>query len=378
MRVMIVVTHLLGTGHLSRALTLAHAFVAQGNQVMLASGGMPVPHLDTNGLTMTQLPPLRSDGTAFTRLLNDQGALAGPDYLNRRGAVLVETLRAFAPDALICELFPFGRRVLADEFMALLEASATLPRRPVTLCSIRDILAPPSKPSKAQRTEQIVTEWFDGVLVHSDPDMTPLDASWPVTPALAARLRYTGYVAPAVAGPHPQAAGAGEVLVTAGGGSVGDALYSCALAAAAQDGDRPWRLLIGGADKDSRIAALKAGAGSNVVVEPARPDFRQMLYHARAAISMCGYNTALDLLQAGTPAVLVPFDDGGEVEQTLRAQSLANLPGLSVLRTNALTPQRLLAALSQVTAAQPRDGRALRFDGAAETVRITDEMAECS
>ena len=62
MRVMIVVTHLLGTGHLVRAATLARAFDAARHQVCVVSGGMPVPHLDMDGLNMVQLPALRSDG----------------------------------------------------------------------------------------------------------------------------------------------------------------------------------------------------------------------------------------------------------------------------------------------------------------------------
>ena len=57
-----------------------------------------------------------------------------------------------------------------------------------------------------------------------------------------------------------------------------------------------------------------------------------MLYHAAASVSLCGYNTALDVLQSGVPAVLVPFDNGGEVEQSLRAEALA--------------PQELVADLS--------------------------------
>jgi len=62
------------------------------------------------------------------------------------------------------------------------------------------------------------------------------------------------------------------------------------------------------------------------VVEPPTPDFRMLLTGAAASVSMCGYNTALDVLQAGVPAVLIPFDDGGEVEQGLRADALAALP----------------------------------------------------
>ena len=41
---------------------------------------------------------------------------------------------------------------------------------------------------------------------------------------------------------------------------------------------------------------------------------------ARSALSLSqgGYNTTMDLLRAGTPAVVVPFADGGENEQTVR------------------------------------------------------------
>lgn len=73
MKALIVVTHLLGTGHLSRALTLGRAFEAAGHDVTIASGGMPAPQLDQSGVTMLQLPPVRSDGTNFTRLLDATG-----------------------------------------------------------------------------------------------------------------------------------------------------------------------------------------------------------------------------------------------------------------------------------------------------------------
>ena len=69
MNVLIAVTHLLGTGHLARALTLARAFVAQGHKVQILSGGGPAPQLDHSGVDLLQLPPLRSDGVDFTRLL---------------------------------------------------------------------------------------------------------------------------------------------------------------------------------------------------------------------------------------------------------------------------------------------------------------------
>ena len=376
MKVLIVVTHLLGTGHLSRALTLGRAFAGAGHCVTIASGGMPAPQLNHSGVTLLQLPALRSDGTNFTRLLDADGQEAGTAMINARRAALINAL-GLAPDILITELFPFGRRMLSEEFLLLLEAASALPRRPVILSSIRDILAPPSKPSKVSRADEIIARFYDAVLVHCDPRGTPLEQSWPVSDSLREKLRYTGYVAPPPSGPHPDRAGKGEVLVSAGGGAVGTNLFKTAIDAARLMPARRWRLLVGGGDAPDRIEALKAqNPPAGTTIEPARPDFRQMLYHAAASVSMCGYNTALDLLQAGTSAVLVPFDAGQEVEQGLRAQSLAALPGMSVLRNADLTPRALCDAVERVIGDPPHGETSLRFDGAAQTVALATGMAK--
>lgn len=372
MKVLIVVTHLLGTGHLSRGLTLGRAFSAAGHQVTLASGGFPAPQLNTDGVNLVQLPPLRSDGVDFSRLLDTEGALADAAYLQNRQDTLLALLGQFQPDLLLTELFPFGRRSLRGEFRALLEAADAMTPRPLILSSIRDILAPPSKPKKAEAAEALVAEFYDGVLVHSDPATTTLDASWPVTPALSDKLIYTGYVAPPAAPPHPDQIGAGEILVSAGGGDVGDALFACAIEAAKQMPDQRFRLLVGGRDAQARIARL-TDPTSPAVLEPARPDFRQMLPHAAASVSMCGYNTALDLLQAGTPSVFVPFDAGNEVEQTLRARSLAALPGFVVAPAADLTAARLVEAIASAMRQPQREVHNLRFDGATQSVEIAEK-----
>lgn len=375
MKVMIVVTHLLGTGHLSRALTLGRAFRAAGDEVQIVSGGFPAPQLDMGDIDMLQLPPLRSDGVNFTQLLTPSGALADDRFYQERQLTLCQAVQELQPDVLITELYPFGRRSLRHEFRALLQASKALPKPPKILASIRDILAPPSKPEKAVKADAVIAEFYDAVLVHSDPQATRLELSWPVSDRLAAKVHYTGFVAPAAAGPHPEAEGSGEILVSAGGGSVGDEIYQTALQAARLMPDTPWRLLVGGSDANARIEQLSK-IPSPAKMEPARPDFRQMLTHVAASVSMCGYNTALDLLQAETPAVLIPFDAGKEVEQSLRAQSLTPLAGIEALRTAELTPERLIAAVKKVRCAPRRSASQFQFDGARRAVEIARDLAE--
>lgn len=368
---MIVVTHLLGTGHLSRSATLAQGLRGRGHEVVLVSGGMAVPHLDLSGLRLRNLPPVRSDGVAFTRLLDETGAPAAPDVMARRKARLLAIFKEEQPDLLVTELFPFGRRMLREEFIALLDAARVA--RTCVAASVRDILNPPSKPEKAAWAEEMIERYYDLVLVHADEEVVSLSESWPVSTALARRLRYTGFVAPPPAGSHPAQAGRGEVLVSAGGGPVGLPLFEAARAAAALDGTRVWRLLVGGADAQARVAALAEGGRRNLAVEATRPDFRQMMHGAAASVSMCGYNTALDVLQSGVRAVFVPFDAGGETEQTLRAEALARHPGIVHLSAAALDAGSLRAAVEAVCADPARPARAKGMDGATRTAKILEQ-----
>lgn len=375
MQILIVVTHLLGTGHLRRSINLSQAFVASGHSVTLVSGGLPVKNFDTTGLSLVQLPPLCSDGTNFTRLLNAEGVVADESYLDARQNQLTALLKSLQPDVIITELFPFGRRMLRREFMGLLQAAKELPNVPVILSSVRDILAAPSSEKKVQQTEALIANYYDAVVVHSDQAKTPLDVSWPVTDLIRQKLFYTGYVAQSV-GDYSGKQVSAEVVVSAGGGSVGRHIYETAVEAARLSPDSQWRLLVGGSDAREEVARLKAlAAGSATVIEPNRPDFRELLSSASCSVSMCGYNTAIDLLLTGTPGVLIPFDAGGEQEQTLRAASLSEHPAYSLLLAKDLTPESLCLAVTQASAAGRFSADRKQFNGALETVRFATTLS---
>jgi predicted glycosyltransferase len=121
---------------------------------------------------------------------------------------------------------------------------------------------------------------------------------------------------------------------------------------------------------------MASTAPANVTIEPARPDFRQMLHHAAASVSMCGYNTALDVLQTGCPAVFIPFDAGNEVEQGIRARALGERHGIDVVRDADLTAQTLLDALSRVSALPRPAALHKGLDGAARTVQIVSTLLQ--
>lgn len=371
MRVLIAVTHLLGAGHLTRAAALARAFAAAGHEVLLVSGGRPAPMVRADGLRWVQLPPLHVAGTDFARPLGPDGRPADAALFAQRRAMLLGALADFAPDAVITELFPFGRRALAAEFLALVEAAQARRPRPLILASVRDILVASAKPERIAQAHERVARLYDAVLVHGDPALVPLDASWPLDAGTARKLRYTGYVDEGTAR-GPEAARSG-VLVAAGSGPAGLGLLTAAAEAARSQPGRGWRILAGHGVPEADLAALGHGLPHGTIGR-ARPDYRALLAGAALSVSQCGYNTAIDLLATATPAVLVPFEAGGETEQRLRAERLAGRGLARVLPETRLTAASLLQAVNAQLEAPPPASHGIDLGGAARTVEIVEDL----
>lgn len=372
MRVLIAVTHLLGVGHLARAAALADAFADAGHAVLLVSGGRPHPHqLPGKGVRTAHLPSVHAEGADFVNLRDADGRPVTSAYLEDRAQHLVHYAADFSPDCIITETFPFGRNALRREFEALLEYADGAAPRPVMLASIRDILNPPSRPQKADRAEAFIIEHYDGVLVHGDAERTPLSHSWPVSGRLEPFLAYTGYVARA-RDSLPAPDGDGAILVSGGGSAAALPLFRAAIDAARAAPELSWHILVGAGVSQGDMQALLAGAPSNALVERARPDFPMLLATARLSVSQAGYNTAADLAAAGTPAVLVPFEDGGEQEQRLRAEALAADGMAMLLDATGLNGEALLSCVRTGLAELRRRAPGTPPDGARQAVRIAE------
>jgi predicted glycosyltransferase len=380
-RVLIFVQHLRGIGHLQRSAVLARAMAGDGLSVEMISGGMPVPGIDLAGIPLHQLPPVRSPDDSYTRLVDADGRAPDADFHRRRIETLLDTFKAVQPDIVMVEMFPFGRSQIAQEFIALIEAARAARPRPWIVSSVRDIIATKRSAARYEEMADQVMRWFDAVLVHGDPNLLPLEESFPPAGRLADLLHYTGYVlspAPAreaPAGPDRE----GEVLVSAGGGAFGAALMWAALEAHVDPAldpalaQAPWRLLTGPNIADDEAKRLLARAGPGVTIERMRPDFRRLLAQARASVSQCGYNTSMEVMAAGTPAVLVPFGQGRQTEQNRRAAALAGLDRVEMVAEAKLDGATLAAALNRAAARSPAAhaaDSAIDMSGAATTARL--------
>ena len=181
-RVLFHVQHLLGVGHLRRAEILAAAMAADGLDVTVALGGRPVA-----GSAVPRRAGRRSSrrrpiaGEDFSTLLDADGRAGRRGLEGARGATRCSSSIAHvAPDVVLIELFPFGRRQFRFELLPLLEAAHATEPRPLVACSVRDILVASKKPGRAAEIgRRRPRRYFDAVLVHGDPALIPFGATFP-------------------------------------------------------------------------------------------------------------------------------------------------------------------------------------------------------
>ncbi len=346
---MIYVQHLLGVGHLQRALQLAIALVQAGFTVDLVSGGMPQHKLNLAGVNLHQLPPARSADASFTHLLDADGKDVGDAWKETRRQQLLELFERRSPRVLITETFPFGRRMMRFELLPLLQVARASAHCLQVIASIRDILQPKSKPGRNQEICDLVERYYDHVLVHGDPAIARLEESFSAASEIGDKIFYSGYICRAGGAVAAGSDNGGEVLVSAGGSDTGCKILETAIAA------RPltrlmqntWRILVSPAIEETRFQQLQQLAGNGIEVERNRPDFPALLRHASLSISQAGYNTLTDILANDIAAVVIPFAESGEIEQSLRAQRLQACGRLVMLEQDQLSAANLANAIER-------------------------------
>lgn len=375
-RILFYVQHLMGVGHVFRAMRIVKALTAAGMQVDLAYGGEPIPNFQPNGARVHFLPPVRAVGDAFNKLEDPSGNPLTDDYKSRRRDILLGILSQAKPDVIITEAFPFGRRQMRFELLPLLEAARRMEPGPIVISSVRDILQETGKIEKDRDTIGYVRSLFDHVLVHGDSRLVRLERTFPLAGEIADKVLYTGIVAPE----NAPAASAGEtydVVVSVGGGALGRKLVMAAAAAKELSilRDARWCLVTGLRFSEEDQAELLRLASGDIVLRNFLPDLPSVLASARLSISRAGYNTVADVCMAGCRAIVVPLSDGIETEQIRRAEILAANGLAETLSHEMETPQEIAAAIARVMARPAPDRSRIDLDGAEKTARIISDLA---
>ncbi|MDH3450008.1 MAG: glycosyl transferase family 28 [Gammaproteobacteria bacterium] len=346
---MIYVQHLLGSGHLQRCLQLAGALAVREFEVLVVSGGLPQSIPLAAGVRLHQLPPLYSPDGSFNRLLDASGREIDDNLRALRRRQLLEQYQSMSPGALITETFPFGRRMMSFEIIPLLETARRDRNCVQVISSVRDILQPKSQPRRNREIRDLVGKYYDHVLVHGDPTIAGLEYSFADARDIADKVCYSGYIAKTDYAAPPGTDGHDEVLVSAGGSSTGLELLKTAIAARPLTSlvQNRWRILVSAAIGQAEFRELQQFAGRGIVVERNRTDFTGLMHRARLSISQAGYNTLTDVLGSGVAAVVIPFADADEIEQTLRARRLQQRGRLIMLEQQHLSAATLAASIER-------------------------------
>jgi predicted glycosyltransferase len=368
-RLIIYVQNLLGIGHLRRAAGVSRAAVNKGFDVSFVSGGMPINELDVGGATFHQIPPVRALDGDFKILVDEKNKPIDDRWRDKRRQALLELFDEIQPKILLTELFPFGRRQFRFELIPLLEKAKAASWQPRVVCSMRDILVTKPRHDRNLEIAETLNNFYDKILVHGDQKIISLSDTFPLEQRISHLIEYTGYVlTPGHIGDTGEG-GKGEVIVSAGGGAVGyetlPKLFN--LRDKVSINNIPWRFVTGPHMPLEIYKELKEKESKYTIVERSRPDLPAVICRATLSISQAGYNTIAEILNSGTPAVVVPYEGGVETEQRMRSDLLAKRSLLQVIDEKELNAQTLDKAMRQALKINPPKKLDINLDGATAT-----------
>lgn len=374
--------HSVGLGHLVRSLAIAGALAAEFRVVLVSGGAVPAELALPTGVELVALPAIGATDGRGAALFSLDARLALDEVWRLRRDRLTGLLEELQPAALVIELFPFGRRKFARELLPLLEAATAQRPAPVVVSSVRDILVD-GKANQVELDDRAVRRlhrYFDAVVVHADPHFATLDETFRPSLPLDVPVHYSGYVVGSTRRLERRRPAQPHVLVSVGGGKVGEALLRCA-ASAHRRHLAPLgvttRIVTGPFLAPAVVAELDVEAAICESLEISRFDaaLGAAMASASVSVSQCGYNTALDILRAGVPALVVPYDVDGETEQALRANRLAQRGVVRTLAMRDLTPEALSREVVHLLDA-PTCAASLDLNGAATTACIVADLVD--
>ncbi len=369
--------HVLGIGHFHRSMEICKA-IARNHPTTLIVGGPPVEVLHPD-IKVLELPGLQMD-SEFNSLVPCRTDVSLAEVKTVRKNLLFGHFHQNRPDVFITELYPFGRKAFRFELDPLLEAirDGALPNCSC-YCSVRDILVEKKtgREKFEKRVVQTINSFFDGILIHADPEIITLDETFGRLPDIHTPLHYTGFVT------TPQLRGDGErirkkldlspadklIIASIGGGNVGSELLTAVTESfkIMQDSSSAHlQLFCGPYCEDKIYGELQNNIQGNITIERFTDHFPEWLEAADLSISMAGYNTCMNLVQAGIPALVYPFKQNRE--QRLRAQRLGRKVPVVILEDTDLTP-RILSKLMIRQLENPRFSADIKLDGAEDTAR---------
>ena len=375
--------HVLGVGHLRRSLEICKS-LAKKHDTTLILGGPPTS-IDTTDINILQLPGLQMD-KEFNNLTPCNSAISLETTKKMRQQALYNHFVSCSPQCFITELYPFGRKAFRFEIDPVLKdiKNKTLPECKC-IASVRDILVEKQqgKDKFEQRVIETLNTYYSAVLVHADPQLITLDETFTPLKKITIPIHYTGFVSE-----RPLPTGILQIrkqlklsnqhkliVASIGGGGVGEELLYAVLKAFKKliisEPLAHLQIFTGPYCSSNDYDSICSYKQPYITVDRFTDSFPGWLTAADLSISMAGYNTCMNILQTGVPALVLPFMQNKE--QTMRAKKLGEQFPMEILTPNDLAVEKLSIKMAQQLK-RPSNNTTIALDGANESRKIIDTL----
>jgi predicted glycosyltransferase len=349
-----------GLGHVRRNTLVARAILArEPDAEIVVVTGLPMrPAWLGEGVRVVSVPPLLKDSAGSYRNpgMSLQQALAA------RSAAFTDAVESVRPHVVVVDRHPYG---LAGELREGLYAARA--GGAALVLGLRDILDQAS----AVTAELAGAGWagvpdlYDEVLVYGERILCDHEREYglPVTP------RYTGWVVDTVDTVGPRRREPGLVVVSAGGGGDGAAVFALGGQLARRLPDGRFVIVAG------PYATRDVEGGGNVTVLRDAPGCAELFSTAVGVVQMAGYNTTFEALAAGLRPVLVPRRNPRR-EQAIRASRLTSL-GVADTVDEGVPVEEVdwLLARSRLLPEGALEAAGIRLDGADRAAQAVSALA---
>lgn len=372
MRIAYYCQHVLGIGHFHRSLEICMA-LAEHHEVQLIVGGPPVDSIPEH-ITIYQLPGLQMDAD-FKNLTPCDPTFTLEQVKAIRCDLLISFFKEYQPDVFVVELYPFGRKAFRFELDPVLDGiqKGFLPPCKCYV-SLRDILVerPNDRDKFEQRAVTTLNAYFDGLLIHSDEKSITLAETFRRVADIAVPTAYTGFVTKHIEDKSRHhireelqlAEEEKLIVVSIGGGNVGSELIVASLEAfrlLEPSGNYHMQLFTGPYCSQEIFDQLQTNLPGHVSLDRFSNVFPYWLKAADLSISMAGYNTCMNIIQAGVPALVYPFAQNKE--QYFRASRFQNNATIEILNSHDLESKQLKGLIEKMCS-KPRYPVTINLNGA--------------
>ncbi len=357
-----------GLGHVKRCLRISWGLSAKlpHSSILLVTGS-PVVH------ALKSAPP-NWDYVKIPTVAKTGASGSQPPHLPLsvmeatliRSRIIKETILALSPDVFIVDNFPLGSR---SELLPVLQALRDQPTK--TILGLRDVLgAPETIENEWTRTGiyDVLNRYYDKILIYGSRNIFDAIKKYNIPPGIAEKVRFCGYLTAT----DPFSEGTKEIqkelgfkgpfiLATGGGGGDAYPLLSTFIEAMKQFPKKKAITFTGPLMGVADLEKLKAhlNGSKNVQLRTFVPDLRPYLKAAELVVSMCGYNTASEILVQQPKAIVIPRtwkygehkkrkSTTEEQEQILRAQALEKRGFIHLLEPEHVNTERLVKKMKEV------------------------------